>query len=64
MRLVSSGEKRPNWISLMVRKGALEKGKKTFDIVAVAVEGAKMTGRGMDLAGPVALARTWGKREM
>lgn len=48
----------------MVRKGALEKGKKTFDIVAVAVEGAKMTGRGMDLAGPLALARTWGKRKM
>ena len=33
IRLISSGEKRPNWISLIVRSGAFEYGKKTFDMM-------------------------------
>ncbi len=34
MCLISSGESRPNWISLMLRSGALECGKLRFDILA------------------------------
>lgn len=55
MRFISSGEKRPNWISLMVRKGALEKGKKTFDIVVVVAKARWDS----DSAGREEPARTW-----
>src|SRR3569833_1773698 len=40
MFLISSGERRPNWISSIVLRGALECAKYRFAILSVVVDGA------------------------